>query len=338
VTLSSYRKRASIALLIAIVSATGPVSAVATPAESKRAQAEAVRAQIAELDEKIEIASEDYNDAQIAYRAVTAKLAKTERRLADLSSRQKSLEKRLSVRASEMYRKGPLGTLDLLFGATTFEEFVTAWDLLKSMNQQDADAVAAIKQTKSEMAKTRADLKRQQGEAKKHRDVMLARKRSIEQQLAERKRRLAGLEDEIARIEAEERERERRAWTPPPDLGDPVRAPRGSVVQIAMTKLGAPYRWGADGPDAFDCSGFTMWVYAQVGVSLPHSSRAQYSCGERVSRANLRPGDLVFFGRSRIHHVGIYVGGNRYIHAPHTGDVVRISSLNRADYVGACRP
>ncbi|MCL4078479.1 NlpC/P60 family protein [Coriobacteriia bacterium Es71-Z0120] len=337
-TFRSYRKRALIALLIAIATATGPMSAIAAPADSKRAQAEAVRAQIAELDDKIEMASEDYNDAQIAYQAVTVKLAKTERRLADLSTRQKSLEKRLSVRAGEMYRKGPLGTLDLLFGATTFEEFVTAWDLLKSMNEQDAGAVAAIKTTKAEMAKTRAELKRQQAEAKKHRDVMLARKRSIEQQLAERKRRLAGLEDEIERLEAEERERERRAWTPPPDLGDPVRAPRGSVVQIAMSKLGAPYRWGAGGPDAFDCSGFTMWVYAQVGVSLPHSSRAQYGCGERVSRANLRPGDLVFFGRSRIHHVGIYVGGNRYIHAPHTGDVVRISSLDRADYVGACRP
>lgn len=333
-----YRTRALVALLIAVITASGSGSAVATPADSRRTQAQAVRAQIAELDDKIEMASEDYNDAQIAYAAVTAKLAKTERRLADLSSRQKVLEKRLSVRAGEMYRKGPLGTLDLLFGAATFEEFVTAWDLLKSMNAQDAGAVAAIKATKVEMAKARAELKQQQADAWRHRDVMLARKRSIEQQLAERKRRLAGLEEEIARIEAEERERERRAWKPPPDLGDPVRAPRGSVVQIAMSKLGAPYRWGADGPDAFDCSGFTMWVYAQVGVSLPHSSRAQYDYGQRVSRADLRPGDLVFFGRSRIHHVGIYVGGNRYIHAPHTGDVVRISSLDRADYVGACRP
>ncbi|MBC7265782.1 MAG: C40 family peptidase [Coriobacteriia bacterium] len=334
----SYRSGALVALLIVLVASSRPIAAIAAPADSKRAQAEAVRAQIAELDEKIEIASEDYNDAQIAYASVTAKLTKTERRLKDLSSKQQSLEKRLSVRAEEMYRKGPLGTLDLLFGATTFEEFVTVWDLLKSMNQQDADAVAAVKATRAEVSKVRAELKRQQAEAKKQRDLMLARKRTIEHQLAERKRRLAGLEDEIARLEAEERERERRAWTPPPDLGDPVRAPRGSVVQIALSKLGTPYRWGASGPDAFDCSGFTMWVYAQVGVSLPHSSRAQYDCGERVSRANLRPGDLVFFGRSRIHHVGIYIGGNRYIHAPHTGDVVRISSLDRADYVGACRP
>lgn len=330
--------RTFLCLVCAAAVAAAPVTAIATPAESKRQQAERVRAEIAALDEKIEIAAEEYNDAQLAYEAVTGKLRKTERRLKDLGAQQRSLEKRLGTRAREMYREGPLGTLDLLFGATTFEDFVTAWDLLKSMNQQDAEAVAALKQTRSELANSQAELKRQQAEARQHRDVMAARKRSIEAQLAERKRRLAGLEDEIARIEAEERERERRSWTPPPDLGDPVRAPRGSVVEIALSKLGAPYRWGAAGPDAFDCSGFTMWVYAQVGVSLPHSSRAQYSCGERVSRANLRPGDLVFFGRSRIHHVGIYIGGNRYVHAPHTGDVVRISSLDRADYVGACRP
>jgi cell wall-associated NlpC family hydrolase len=80
-----------------------------------------------------------------------------------------------------------------------------------------------------------------------------------------------------------------------------------------------------------------MFVYRQVGVSLPHSSRAQIGYGERVSRSDLRPGDLVFFG-SPIHHVGIYVGGGSYIHAPRTGDVVRISSMNRSGYAGACRP
>ena len=106
-----------------------------------------------------------------------------------------------------------------------------------------------------------------------------------------------------------------------------------------MSKLGSPYRWAAAGPDAFDCSGFTMWCYAQIGVSLPHSSAAQIGVGQRVSRANLAPGDLVFFGSGRIHHVGIYIGGGQFIHSPNTGDVVKVSSLDaRSDYVGACRP
>jgi cell wall-associated NlpC family hydrolase len=110
-------------------------------------------------------------------------------------------------------------------------------------------------------------------------------------------------------------------------------------VNIALSKLGSPYRWAASGPDVFDCSGFTMWCYARVGVSLPHSSRAQIDVGQRVSRENLKPGDLVFFGRSGIHHVGIYIGGDNFVHSPNTGDVVKVSSLSaRSDYVGASRP
>jgi cell wall-associated NlpC family hydrolase len=79
-----------------------------------------------------------------------------------------------------------------------------------------------------------------------------------------------------------------------------------------------------------------MFVYAQVGVDLPHSSSGQISCGQRVSRSDLEPGDLVFFG-SPIHHVGIYVGGGMMIHAPHTGEVVSIDPIS-SDYSGACRP
>ena len=105
-----------------------------------------------------------------------------------------------------------------------------------------------------------------------------------------------------------------------------------------MKYLGCPYQWAASGPRRFDCSGFTMFVYAQVGVSLPHSSRAQINCGQRVSKANLQPGDLVFFG-SPIHHVGLYIGGGNMIHAPHTGDVVSIDPIGYSgDYAGACRP
>jgi peptidoglycan DL-endopeptidase CwlO len=108
------------------------------------------------------------------------------------------------------------------------------------------------------------------------------------------------------------------------------------AVQWAHNELGKPYVWGAAGPSAFDCSGLTMYVYARAGVYLPHSSGAQYGYGRHVSRGELRPGDLVFFGYP-IHHVGIYIGGGAMIEAPHTGAVVRISSIGRSDYVGATR-
>lgn len=115
-------------------------------------------------------------------------------------------------------------------------------------------------------------------------------------------------------------------------------APRyGSVVSIALQYLGVPYVWGGASPaTGFDCSGLVMYVFAQVGISLPHNAAAQYGYGVPVPYDQLQPGDLVFF--EGLGHVGIYIGGGQFIHAPHTGDVVRISSLSdHGGYVGARR-
>src|SRR5581483_7927215 len=119
---------------------------------------------------------------------------------------------------------------------------------------------------------------------------------------------------------------------PPPSHGD--------VVGIAMQYLGVPYQWaGASHASGFDCSGFVMYVYGQAGVSLPHTSEGQYGYGVPISRDQLEPGDLVFF--EGLGHVGIYIGGGQFVHAPHTGDVVKISDMSSGyyaeSYVGARR-
>jgi len=124
-----------------------------------------------------------------------------------------------------------------------------------------------------------------------------------------------------------------------PSTSSPVAVPsRGNVVSIAMQYLGVPYVWGGASPSGFDCSGFTMYVYAQIGVSLPHYTGAQYAMGVAVPRDQLQPGDLVFF--DGLGHEGMYIGNNQFIHAPHTGDVVKISSITgwyASTYVGARR-
>lgn len=107
------------------------------------------------------------------------------------------------------------------------------------------------------------------------------------------------------------------------------------VALLALSHLGKPYVWGAEGPDSFDCSGLVCYVYAQIGVRLPRVTYSQVCCGRAVSPGDLRPGDLVFFRHNA--HVGLYVGGGLFIHAPHTGDVVRTAALSNRSDISACR-
>ncbi|MDP2181548.1 MAG: NlpC/P60 family protein [Actinomycetota bacterium] len=305
-----------------------------------------MKKQIDDLDAKVEVAAEAYNEAYATHADLLGQIGSTKAKLKKTNKRIDQLQTMLSTRANSMYRNGPLSFVEVLLGANDFEEFAATWDLLTDINRHDADATVELKKTKAEAEIVAKELASREGEAKKVLDRMSARKRSIEGDLAQRKSMLTGLENEIAAIEAADRARaaaaaaavsRSRSYAPERSFPAPTRAARGEVVDVAKRYLGAPYRWGASGPNSFDCSGFTMFVYSQVGVSLPHSSRAQIGHGERVSRSDLQPGDLVFFG-SPIHHVGIYVGGGMYIHAPHTGDVVSIDPLSRGDYAGACRP
>ena len=112
----------------------------------------------------------------------------------------------------------------------------------------------------------------------------------------------------------------------PTDPRSPEAARGRTVVAVAKQYVGAPYRWGGSSPDGFDCSGLVRYVYAQVGLSLPHNAAEQYRLGTPVAREDLEPGDLVFFDRLR--HNGIYVGNGRFIHARQPGRRVGIASLD----------
>lgn len=323
-----------------------PIAASAAPLANKRAEAERIKAQIDALDERMDVAVEDYNEARLAYARTQERVAQNRVRMRELEARTVALQVALEARVDSMYRSGPLALMDVLLGAASFEDFATTWDLLEQLNAADAASVAELRSARAEAAALAVDLEASRVKAKSQLAAVTRTKASIEADLARRAQLLRGVEAEIAQLMAEARARAIRAsrrgsrgqasapggW----DWGSPTNAPRGAVVGIARRYLGRPYRWAAAGPGAFDCSGFTMFVYAQVGVRLPHSSRAQISSGQRVSRANLQPGDLVFFGRP-IHHVGIYVGDGMFVHSPRTGDVVSVDPLLR-DFSGASRP
>ena len=166
----------------------------------------------------------------------------------------------------------------------------------------------------------------------------------LAEQKAELQRRTQEYEAAFARLTAQEQAAVTAALggrsIAAPDLSslglDPGTAV-ATVVRTALSKVGAPYAWGASGPDAFDCSGFTSFAYAAIGVSLPHSSGAQSGVGRSVSRADLKAGDLVFFYEP-ISHVGLYIGNGMMVHARTHGSPVAVVSVDQAGYAGATRP
>ena len=111
----------------------------------------------------------------------------------------------------------------------------------------------------------------------------------------------------------------------PPVVPTPGPTPYSAAATIAARYLGIPYVWGGESPAGFDCSGLVSYVYAQLGVSLPHYTVSQWNATEPIPVSDLEPGDLVFF--NGLSHVGIYIGGGQFIHAPHTGTVVQVATL-----------
>jgi peptidoglycan DL-endopeptidase CwlO len=341
----SVLRRLIAACLAGVLVSASATPAVADPIADKRAQAAAVQAQIGALDTRVSKADEDYNVARDRYDKLTVQVHSSEQRIAVLGKRTVALQDELGARADRMYRGGgALGTMEMLLSTRSLAEFNAVFDALVAIGRQDADTIARLKRTRAEAEAARRVLVVARAKAVVQKAAMAASAKAVHRELDARKSLLASINADIARLVAEEQARQaaadRARWGGFIDIGGnpPTSSKGAAAVWWAEKALGRPYQWAASGPGSFDCSGLVMWAYAHVGVSLPHSSREQINSGARVGRANLEPGDLVFFGHP-IHHVGMYVGNGGFIEAQHTGAVVRITVLaDRGDYAGACRP
>ena len=359
-------------------------SASADPGvQEKRAQAQAIIAQLEELDMSLAVTIESYNYANVELDRIDGELESNARHLVTARKSLNVAQSRIAERLRDLYVNGDGdSTLEVLLGSQSLDDIVARLDAIERVSSQDTRILAEVKQFRHEVQTRRANLKDARVEQADVVAKRAAQRQAIEGRLAERQQLLSSVKDEIAQLQAEEARRQaelaRQAqarlaaqrlaaeqaqiiasqqaqeaqdaqdqtiYTQTPDFAEtPVPAappPDGTqasqVIAIAMQYLGVPYVWGGASPSqGFDCSGLTSYAFAQIGVSLPHHAATQFGYGTPVSRDDLQPADLVFF--HGLGHMGMYIGGDQFIHAPHTGDVVKISTFSSySGFVGARR-
>jgi peptidoglycan DL-endopeptidase CwlO len=350
---STRRKAPALVIALAAASALTAASATADPSvASKQAEAQSVMAQIQELDSSLERAVEAYNLANVKLNRIRHDLKDNTQALAVAKKSLMHAQTQLSARLVDIYTSGDQNAgLAVLLGASSLDDMLGRMDASDRVSEQDSLVVKQVAHFRREVQHRQRFLQHAHAEQVQVVAERNAARASVESQLGQRKQLLGSIQGEIAHLKAVEAAQEaalqrqaelaaqqasqrQAALAPTVPIGSgssvepPVAPPatHGGVVGIAMRYLGTPYVWGGASPSGFDCSGFVMYVYSQVGISLPHSSYAQYGYGSPVSLSQLQAGDLVFF--DGLGHVGIYVGGGTFIHAPHTGDVVKISSLS----------
>ena len=360
-----------VALVAALPVSAAPNSDVA----SKRAQAVAARAQLAELGAQLEPAIERYNKAVAELKQVDADIAFNQKQIVVTESNLKVSQTELSSKLQQSYRVGEPDLIASVLGQQTLSEILAVSELFDRSQNQAAGLIDGLQTDKRSLARQRQALEVAEDRAATLKQQRAQEKQAINAGIAQSKSLVAGLEDEIAALIQEEAARQERlrqaamaalaaqqeatnaAGNQDFEIGGsvaasgdgasvessaPIELPPtdGSIgaqaVAIAMQYLGTPYVWGGGAPGGFDCSGLTSYAYGQLGIGLSHFTGAQWNEGVRVPADQLLPGDLVFF-HSDLHHMGMYIGGGQMIHAPQTGDVVKISPLMSA-YAGAVRP
>lgn len=351
-----------------------PASGAPPTIGAKQRQAAAIIAEINSLDSDLNRAIESYDGARLHLAQTQEAIRSNTLVLKVARHNLKQAQTNIAYRLRALYMNDDQqSTLEIVLGARSLDDVITRLDASNRVAEQDAAIARRAGLLRLQVTARQGALIADRKRAAELVAETASRRSAIESSLSDRQRLLASVQGEITRMQAAERARQlqiaarvrerltrqakaqqvaaqtqpavaaatQTTTDPSTTLAAPVAPPSryGAVVSIAMRYLGVPYVWGGASPSTgFDCSGFTMYVYAQIGVTLPHYTGDQWAMGTAVSQSDLQPGDLVFF--DGLGHEGIYIGGNQFIHAPHTGDVVKISSISGwyADtYVGARR-
>ena len=289
-----------------------------------------VKTRVDRLYHEAEQASERYNDAKLELTELKRDLASLEADEDRQNDRLKVVREQVQESIVRQYQGEGLSTVGQVVVSDDPRAFLGSLSTMSAFNDLQSQLFADYSREVKALDIRREATEQRTDEVAAIEDRLAKEKATIDDKLGE-------TEALLGRLEAEEREAvtTSRSDVRTPTVSASGRA--GAAVQYALAQVGDAYVYGAAGPDAFDCSGLTMMAWAAAGVSLPHSSSAQYSSGPQVAASDLQPGDLVFY-YSPISHVGIYIGDGMIADAANPGTGVRIAGLYSMPYTGAVRP
>ncbi len=310
---------------------------------SKQQRIDEFMAQLDALDRELEVASEQYNASVDRLADMRSRVDAVEGDLTNARNAYLVQSEILDSRADSIYREGSLAGIEILLDSKSVSDFMSRVKFLNTLGVRDAEIAASLNGQKQLLEQQAVELRNSKAVAESLEFELKARQIEIMLRIAEREALVTDAKDDLREFldsEAARRQSDEAAMlagilSGASEAG--IQVQPGGPVETALAYHGTPYLWAGEKPGGFDCSGLLLYVFNQHGVTLPHYSGSQFQLGTKVPVADLQPGDAVFFG-SPIHHVGMYMGGGYFIHAPRTGDFVKISKLaERSDYAGGRR-
>ncbi|MCY6485567.1 NlpC/P60 family protein [Clostridium aestuarii] len=322
--------------------------------KNAKEKVENIEQEIEHLDDQIETKMREVDNNKSNIREIKKNIELTEKDIQKAESDTKKKKELYNLRMRAMYINGLGGYLDVIFGAESLSDLFLRIEAVKKIIELDKKIMQEVKLKQDNIRIKKENLKDERymlitaaNEQMEKLEILKQDKFKQDKLIKEAQKQAALYSNKVKNDEMVINQIKQNVYgiTKKVSKYTPSRGVRNvstnDIVAYSMKFLGKPYKWGATGPNSFDCSGFTQYVFANFGIKMPRVSRDQGKSGKYVPKSQLQLGDLVFYannkGKGRIHHVGIYIGNGMYIHAPRTGDVVKISSAWRSDYATARR-
>lgn len=346
---SKVALNAAFAAILAVGLSVPAASAFAAPSDDKQAEAQAALQKLNQYQSELDQASANYEAAHQEQIDAQNRVDEAQKQIEEKTAQIEKDQQRLSDRARDMYRSGDTNFLDVILGASSFEQFATTWNMLETLNGNDAELVSETKTAREDLQAAKQEAEEQAKVASDKAEEAKSVAEAADQKASEMQQTYNSLSAEAQELISQERAAQeaqqqaaaaaaeqngtagndaattitnnnRNNTTSSNSNSKPQSVSGNSVVNRAYSQLGKPYQWAAVGPNSFDCSGLVS--YCLTGSYSRLGTTGTFMGWTRVSSP--QPGDICV----NSHHCGIYIGGGQMIHAPRTGDVVKVSSVH----------